>query len=537
MKVAILKWLVIVAILAGIIIGMISAGNYIFDDPHNRQAWVKPGISQDEIPAGIYGSIVFKNVNVIPMYEEKILERQTVVIKDQSILDIGSSMDIDIPSDAFIIDGEGRFLIPGLSDMMTHTSGSENDLLLYLANGVTTIRIMGNDPPEVLEWRDQIKNGERAGPNMWIWWPQIQNNNVWPELEYEEATKGGKTWVHSTEEAEQLVAEMAGKGVDGIKPHVVFSLDIYKALLESADKHGLPFDGHAPDSIVQRWLTASSVSPDMSESWNQFRNLGVPALTHIEELTKMVSFSDESTRQASEDSINQIAQETAEDGMWITTTIHPFRSWGDLAVDFEVTISKTPETKYIHPHVLNTWGWSGTTYSSLGSRPWHSNYLNAQEKMLIALDDAGVQIMSGTDAAVPMMVPGFSLHDELETMVNAGLSPYNVLRTSTYNPALYLNQLEIFGTIEEAKRADLVLLEGNPLDDITNTKQITGTMVRGRWYSRADLDIMLEKVAKDYEGFETVQTLYKIAFWIAIALLSVGVIWCIFSLVRHRKLI
>ena len=157
--------------------------------------------------------------------------------------------------------------------------------------------------------------------------------------------------------------------------------------------------------------------------------------------------------------------------------------------------------------------------------------------MLIALDDAGVQIMSGTDAAVPMMVPGFSLHDELETMVNAGLSPYNVLRTSTYNPALYLNQLEIFGTIEEAKRADLVLLEGNPLDDIINTKQITGTMVRGRWYSRADLDIMLEKVAKDYEGFETVQTLYKIAFWIAIALLSVGVIWCIFRLVRHRKLI
>jgi len=91
--------------------------------------------------------------------------------------------------------------------------------------------------------------------------------------------------------------------------------------------------------------------------------------------------------------------------------------------------------------------------------------------------------------------------------------------------------------IEKGKRADLVLLEENPLDNITNTRKIAGTMVRGRWYSRSDLDIMLEKVAKDYEGFETIQSLYKIAFWIAISLLSVAVVWFIFRLVRHRKLI
>jgi adenine deaminase len=152
--------------------------------------------------------------------------------------------------------------------------------------------------------------------------------------------------------------------------------------------------------------------------------------------------------------------------------------------------------------------------------------------MLLALSQSGALLMSGTDTAVPMMVPGFSLHNELETMVDIGLSPYDVLRTSTYNPALYLDQLDEFGTIEEGKRADLVLLKGNPLEDITNTRQIAGTMVRGRWYSRADLDVMLDAVAQDYEAGETTEKVVKITFSVGVALLLV---WFIVRLVRQRK--
>ena len=154
--------------------------------------------------------------------------------------------------------------------------------------------------------------------------------------------------------------------------------------------------------------------------------------------------------------------------------------------------------------------------------------------MLLALNNNGALLLSGTDAVVPMMVQGFSLHDELETMANIRLSPYEVLKTSTYNPALYLGELAEFGTIEEGKRADLVLLEENPLDDIANTRQVAGTMVRGRWYSRADLEIMLEKVAMDYERVKTTQTIFKIAFWTVVGLLLTVPSWFIVRRMRQR---
>lgn len=528
----VLKWSGIMVVIAGVIFGMVTAGTYLFD---NRQAWVKPGIAQEEIPVGIDNTVAFENVTVIPMDSDLVLVGQTVVIEDSRITDIGTSGSVEIPIDAHVVDGEGRFLIPGLSDMMTHTSGSENDLLVYLATGITTIRIMGNDPPDVLDWRDQIRAGTRAGPNMWVWWPQIQNNTVWPEAEYESATRGGKTWVHTVEEAKQYVAELAALGVDGIKAHVVLSLDVYTALVESATEQGLPFDGHAPDGLVQRWLTSPTISEDMSDFWNEFRTLGVPALTHIEELIKMVSFSDVSTRRASDTSINQIAQDVADDGMWISTTVHPFTTWDDIAADQDGMLATTPEIQYLHPDVLYTWGYYGTTYVDLGSSPYHTNYVDAQEKMLLALNNNGVLLLSGTDAVVPMMVPGFSLHDELETMANIGLSPYEVLKTSTCNPALYLGELAEFGTIEEGKRADLVLLEQNPLDDIANTRQVAGTMVRGHWYSRADLEIMLEKVAEDYEGVKTTQMILKIGFWIVVGLLLTVLSWFIVRRMRQRR--
>jgi len=130
------------------------------------------------------------------------------------------------------------------------------------------------------------------------------------------------------------------------------------------------------------------------------------------------------------------------------------------------------------------------------------------------------------------MVPGFSLHDELETMVDVGLSPYDGLKTSTYNPALYLGELDEFGTVEVGKRADLVLLEANPLEDIANTREIAGVVAQGRYFSRADLDQILESVAEDNEAAKTTQTVLEIAFPIVVVLLLVTLVWFI---VRRRK--
>ena len=523
-----LKWIGIVAVSVAALVIITQAVLYIYM-PGSSEGWVKPGIAEEGIPAGVDTSVVFENVTVIPMDSERILDGQTVMIEDGRISGIEPSGEVDIPADAHIVDGEGMFLIPGLSDMHMHTFGSENDLLVYLANGVTTIRTMGSDPPAIFEWRDQIKAGTRVGPSIWVWWPHVETNDPGWEWGTERATRGGKTWVHTPEEAEQLVTEMAALGVDGIKAHGQ-PTEIYLALLESAARHGLPFDGHAPEDHNIRGSDRVCAG---SDCWNDFRTMGTPALAHVEELVKMVEMSDESTRQASDDSIRQIAQDAADDGLWVTTTVYMFRSAADQAADLEGTLSN-PEVKYVHPGVFDAVGWGpGANYlADLGSRTWYPNFLDSQEKMLLALNESGALLMSGTDVGVPGMVPGFSLHDELETMADVGFSPYDVLKTSTYNPALYLGELEEFGTIDEGKRADLVLLEGNPLEDIANTRQIAGTMVRGHWYSRADLDIMLELVAHDYESVKTTQTIVKIAFPIVVVLLLVALVWFV---VRRRK--
>jgi len=528
-----LKWIGIAVVIVAALAIIALAVLYIYE-PDLRSAWVKPGIPQGEIPTGVDTSVVFENVTVIPMDSERILEGQTVVVEDQRIANIGSSAEIEIPADAHVVDGGGKFLIPGLSDMHMHTFGSENDLLVYLANGVTTIRIVGGDPPAILEWRDQIRAGTRVGPSIWAWWPHIENG-YWgdPGWVKEFQTRGGETYVNTPEEAEKLVAEMAALGVDGIKSHGVISSEIYQALLESAARHGLPIDGHAPYDHANCPSNPDCVL-DRSESWDDFRTMGAPALAHVEELVKMVDLVDVDTRQASDEAIRQMAQDAADDGLWITTTLYLMRSIADQAADLEGTLAAMPEVKYVHPGVFDTkkWGPGENYYVDVGSRPSWPGYLAAQEKMVPALNDSGGLLMSGTDASLAVVVPGFSLHDELETMADVGLSPYDVLRTSTYNPALYLGELEEFGTVEAGKRADLVLLEANPLEDITNTRQIAGTMVRGRWYSRADLDLMLEAVAADYDAAETTQTVLKIAFPIVVVLLLVALVWFI---VRRRK--
>jgi imidazolonepropionase-like amidohydrolase len=152
---------------------------------------------------------------------------------------------------------------------------------------------------------------------------------------------------------------------------------------------------------------------------------------------------------------------------------------------------------YLNPaHFRMGWLPGENTFNQLDSSYFSETYVIPHEKMLLALNEARVPLMSGTDTPLPVLVPGFSLHEELAAMVDIGLSPYDALKTSTYNPAKYLGELDEFGTIDVGKRADLVLLQANPLEDITNTQEIEGVMVRGKWFNRSDLDTMLSEVAK-----------------------------------------
>jgi hypothetical protein len=371
--------------------------------------------------------------------------------------------------------------------MHVHLLGSENDLLLYLANGVTTIRDMADGPPEYLEWRDQINAGTRTGPNLWVWSPSIR------ELEGFEVFASmvpvfGMVDINKPEQAEKLVAKFTAQGYDGIKVKFVDSVEIYKAILESAEKHHIPVDGHIPEDL---WFGENKevfVCEDRIACWNEFINMDIEAVAHIEEVLRCAD-------RTTEEGIRQAAQDVYNDGMWVTTTTFLLRSIADQISDLEGLLSQ-PEVAYVNPaHFRMGWLPGENTYSQFDTS-FYLKYLVPHEKMLLALNELGTPLMSGTDTPLPVMIPGFALHGELAAMVDIGLSPYDALKTSTYNPALYLGELDEFGTIEVGKRADLVLLKANPLENITNTKLIDGVMVRGRWYTRADLNMMLEEVAK-----------------------------------------
>jgi imidazolonepropionase-like amidohydrolase len=507
-----LKWFGIIIALAIIA----WTGLIIFSpDVHSAFMHILPGVPQRELPSGVTTTIVIENVTVIPMDSERVLEGYTVVIENGRITDMGAYGEVEVPVNSHVVDAEGKFLIPGLSDMHAHIWGAENDLLLYLANGVTTIRTMGSEPSVILEWRDEIRDGTRVGPHMWAWWPAIEDTlSPFADSEWMEvwSLDGGVRFVHTPEEAEALVAELAALGVDGIKSHGITSSEVYMALLESANEHGLLFDSHIP--------------LDTLDCWDCFREYESPALAHLEELIKLKRTSDEDLR--------QIAQDVADDGLWVTTTLYLMHSIAEQAADLEGALAATPESIYVHPNVFTEYGWALETnwYSYTGSEPNFPNYLASQNKLLPMLNEAGVMLMSGTDTALAYLVPGFSLHQELEVMVDVGLSPYDVLRTSTYNPALFLGELDEFGTIEEGKRADLVLLDANPLEDIANTRQIAGVLVNGSYYDRSDLDLMLDLVAQDNEAFKTKNSIAKVAYPIVVILSLVGLIvrW-----VRRRK--
>jgi imidazolonepropionase-like amidohydrolase len=436
-------------------------------------------LDQSQVPTGVAAAVAFVDVNVIPMDSERVLAGQTVLVSDGRIQDIGLSSDVTVPPDAVVVDGTGKFLIPGLSDMHAHLFGNENDLLLYLANGVTTLRDLGDGPTVQLKWRDEIDVGERTGPTLLQWSPMFETMSWLDENISDLESPGGKVNASNVKGMEGLVAAAAAKGYDGIKGHVVFSTDIYQAILNAAAEHNMRFDAHAPIDLI--------FCSDWAACWDEFRSLGADAVPHMEELVKIVDWSPEAIQQA--------ARDVADDGMWVTSTMALMRSLAAQVSDYEGELARVPEAIYVNPNVYRA-RWDPRNFSLNNYPNDMSGYLEANEEMLVALNDAGANLMSGTDAPLPFLVPGFSLHDELEYMVDLGLSSYDALRTSTYNPAEYMGRLEEAGTIEPGKHADMVLLDANPLVDIADTRSISGVMAHGKWFSRDDLDELLKLVLK-----------------------------------------
>jgi cytosine/adenosine deaminase-related metal-dependent hydrolase len=401
------------------------------------------------------------------MNEERLLSDQTVVILNGTIRQIGPSKTVVVPRGACKIEAKGKFLIPGLVDAHVHLL-SPNELPLYLANGVTTVFNLDGHAAHLL-WRKKIAGGEMVGPTIFTTGPIFERPRT-------------------AEEDVRLVDQQADAGYDGVKIYNPVSKAEYPALIAEAKKRNLLLMGH-----VAR-------GPDFEMTVRSGQSIA-----HLEEFTYTFfnpQHDDHNSHIVYDESrIPEAVKLTKEAGIFVTPTLSTYATIVQQATDLDAFL-KDPEMKYLPPWTQALYQPAANRYKNGFSPNEYSQIrtsLAFQRKLLKALFDAGVPLMCGTDAPEVGPLPGFGIHDELQEFVNDGLTPYQALQTATVNVARYLRHSSELGTVEAGKRADLVLLEGNPLAAIASTRRVVGVMVRGEWLPQSQLARMVEDVPASYQ--------------------------------------
>jgi imidazolonepropionase-like amidohydrolase len=439
------------------------------------------GRAQSVRAGGDPQNFAFVGVSVVPMDSERVVENQTVVVRGGRIVEIGPVGTTKIPAEAAKIDGRGKFLLPGLADMHAHLfpgEGAANDLAaqqlsLYLANGVTTVRNMIGAPAHLV-LRERVKEGKLLGPTIVTAGPPLT----------------GKDAV-SAEVAERIVASQKQAGYDLLKVHEGLKPEVYEAIAAAARKAGIPFAGHVTASVgLPRALAARQASIEHLDGYLQAlvpENSPVPPTPSQVVLGPVLGHVDERRLPA-------LARATRDAGVYNTPTLALFK----IVVSGEdpSEFSKWPELRYVPVKMREGFARQKAGIGA-GEAPAaeRKRYLELRDHVVKALQDAGAKLLVGPDSPQLFLVPGFGTHREMAAMAEAGLTPYAVLRAATRNAAEYLGAAGEFGTIEAGKRADLVLLDANPLQSVANASRISGVMTHGRWLPRAELDRMLEEIA------------------------------------------
>ncbi len=419
----------------------------------------------------------FVNVNVVPMTSETVVAAQTVLVDGRKIVTIGDVDTVPIAKGTFVIDGTDRYLMPGLSEMHAHippvTSTSlERVLGLNVANGITIVRGMLGQPAH-LDLRQQILSGEIFGPRLFTSGPSFNGNSV-----------------SSPQHATDMVRAQHGAGYDFLKIHPGLTKAEFDALATTAIRFGIQFSGHVSVAVgVPNALAAGMASIDHLDGYMQAMVDDDADLSSRSAGLFGVLLAD----RIDEAKIAEIAAATAEAGVWNVPTEAMFEHWTSETPITEMR--DWPEMRYMP---LGTIGrWADRKQQVLNDPAYDpeivARAIGIRRKLILALHEAGSGLLLGSDAPQVFNVPGFAIHRELEYLVASGLTPYAALRTGTANPAEFFGQERVFVTVETGKEADLVLLDANPLDDISNAGRIHGVMLRGRWLNRADLDQILAR--------------------------------------------
>ncbi len=426
---------------------------------------------------------VFQNVNVITMDGESVLANQNVIIDDGTIARI--SADEEIPPQAEIINGEGKYLIPGLAEMHAHIPTAEagdlvnETLFLYLAGGVTTIRGMLGHPSH-LELRSEVANGSTLGPHIYTSGPSI-NGFTAPSIE----------------KVEEMVSEQKAAGYDFLKLHPGLKIEVFDALVSKAAEVGITFAGHVSRDVGVRHALASKYATiDHIDGYVEGM---VPESVEVNPQENGF-FGMNFTDLVDMGLLQELLQSTRDNEVWIVPTQCLAERWS-APVSIE-ELQADGEMQFMPKSTLDQWVNAKTQMmSSDDYDPERAQrFIELRRQIIKAMQDSGVGILLGSDAPQVFNVPGFAIWHEIEMYVAAGLTPYQALLTGTANPARFLKNADRRGFIKEGYEADLILLDNNPLENISAVRQQSGVMIGGTWLNRETIDGRLQELAIKYQN-------------------------------------
>ena len=430
----------------------------------------------------------FVDVNVISMDAPGTAPQRTVLVQGDRIAAVGPADAVTVPAGATVVDGRGRFLLPGLADMHTHIgadyrpgqTAQRADLLLYLATGVTTIRNAAGSE-DLLRLAAAIDDGTLLGPRMEVASPLLEGANAVWDFSVRVLSAGA---------ARAAFRRFAAQGFESIKIYHTLSREAYEAVADEAGQLGIPFFGHVPFDVG-----IEEVLADGQASIEHFRGYDIDGLPR-EALVKDGGRSAErfaSWLHMSDARMDELVRATVEAGAWNCPTfvVNSMLIHAGRLEEF----ADHPMAAYMPAELLRVYRESGLeALFSMESREMLGRARPRMLTFLARLHAAGAPLMTGTDT-FPSLVPGFTLIDEIATFVEAGLSPYEALRAATTAPALFLGDGDERGRILPGMQADLVLLGANPLEDVGHLWQLDGVMADGRWLTRDTLLSMLRELA------------------------------------------
>jgi len=432
--------------------------------------------------------IAIEDVSVVDVIHGQVIPRQTVVIEQNRILAVEPTEKVVLGEGVVVVQGSGKYLIPGLWDMHVHAVDEGLDelfLTLFVATGVTGIRDMWGSLEVEERVRIGVAGGERLAPRMVVAGNLIEGEEAyWPEANIAASPQAGRALVDSLVEA----------GSDFIKVYHTLKPEVFFAIAEHATQLEVPFVGHVPIGVSVAQAAEAGIRSVEHATSIFIDCIDEPEAPRLERARATVET----------ELCREVAQSLEAHGTWYVPTLVTERGYSHLN---KPEFQNDPRLRYMPDLVRDWWRPENDLF---GSEYTEEDWLTVERGFSKLLEVTAIMvehevgILAGSDTPNAFAFPGFGLHDELELLVEAGLSPLEALQAATIDAARFLQSTDTMGSVEPGKVADLVLLEGNPLEDISNTQTISSVVLDGLLLDRAELDEMLvraeEKAREPIEG-------------------------------------